>query len=631
MAARMASGVGSAAIAPASAAAGAGREAEARGGPRPAPGTLNQLFFDAVERYDRPEALLVKVSGAYEPISHRTVAERVRRVALGLRELGLAAGDRVGILAENRPEWALADFGCLTAGITDVPVYPTLPADQVQYILADAGVRALFVSTAEQAAKIVAVRDRLPALAHVIGFAAEATPGCDLTFAELERRGAAAETPERAARYRAEALAVGPHDLATLIYTSGTTGVPKGVMLTHDNFHSNVVAASRAVPFEGKDTALSFLPLSHVLERMAGHYLMWHTGTCIAYAESIDTVPADMQLVQPSLMISVPRLYEKMYARVLESALAGGAVKKRIFFWARAVADRWADEKLAGREPGGLLAAQYALAQRLVFSKLQARTGGKLRYFVSGGAPLAPEINKFFYAAGLTILEGYGLTETSPVISVNTPEAFRIGTVGRPIDGVEVRIAADGEILTRGPHVMAGYFNNPGATAETIDADGWLRTGDIGALEDGFVRITDRKKDVIVTAGGKNIAPQPIENRVKTNKYVSQAVMIGDRRKFPILLVVPNFEQLERWAKLKELAWTDHAQLIATPLVKAKMDKEVHRELEGLANFETPKKIALLAEDFTVERGELTPTLKVKRRVVDQAYKGLIDGLYAEA
>ena len=630
MAARMASGVGSAAITPASAAAGAGRESEARGGPRPAPGTLNQLFFDAVERYDRPEALLVKVRGSYEPISHRAVAERVRRVALGLRELGLAAGDRVGILAENRPEWALADFGCLTAGITDVPVYPTLPADQVQYILADAGVRALFVSTAEQAAKIVAVRDRLPVLEHVVGFPAGALPGCDLTFAELERRGAAAETPERAARYRAEALAVGPHDLATLIYTSGTTGVPKGVMLTHDNFHSNVVAASRAVPFEGKDTALSFLPLSHVLERMAGHYLMWHTGTCIAYAESIDTVPADMQLVQPSLMISVPRLYEKMYARVLESALAGGAVKKRIFFWARAVADRWADEKLAGREPGGLLAAQYALAQRLVFSKLQARTGGKLRYFVSGGAPLAPEINKFFYAAGLTILEGYGLTETSPVISVNTPEAFRIGTVGRPIDGVEVRIAADGEILTRGPHVMAGYFNNPGATAETIDADGWLRTGDIGALEDGFVRITDRKKDVIVTAGGKNIAPQPIENRVKTNKYVSQAVMIGDRRKFPILLVVPNFEQLERWAKLKELAWTDHAQLIATPLVKAKMDKEVHRELEGLANFETPKKIALLAEDFTVERGELTPTLQVKRRVVDQAYKGLIDRLYAE-
>jgi long-chain acyl-CoA synthetase len=631
MAARMASGAGSAAITRASAAGGTGSVSEARGGPRPAPGTLNQLFFDAVERFDRPEALLVKVQDAYEPISHRTVAERVRRVALGLRELGIAAGDRVGILAENRPEWALADFGCLTAGITDVPVYPTLPADQVQYILADAGVRALFVSTAEQAAKIVAVRDRLPVLEHVVGFPAGALPGCDLTFAELEQRGAAAETPERIARYRAEALAVGPDDLATLIYTSGTTGVPKGVMLTHDNFHSNVVAASRAVPFEGKDTALSFLPLSHVLERMAGHYLMWHTGTCIAYAESIDTVSADMQLVRPSLMISVPRLYEKMYARVLENALAGGAVKKRIFFWARAVADRWADETLAGREPGGLLAAQYALAQRLVFSKLQARTGGRLRYFVSGGAPLAPEINKFFYAAGLTILEGYGLTETSPVISVNTPEAFRIGTVGRPIDGVEVRIAADGEILTRGPHVMAGYFNNPEATAETIDADGWLRTGDIGALEDGFVRITDRKKDVIVTAGGKNIAPQPIENRVKTNKYVSQAVMIGDRRKFPVLLIVPNFEQLERWAKLKELIWTDHAQLIATPLVRAKMDKEVYRELEGLANFETPKKIALLEHDFTIERGELTPTLKVKRRVVDQTYRGLIDRLYAEA
>jgi len=604
--------------------------AVARGGPRPVPGTLNQLFFDAVERFDRPEALLVKVGGAYQPISHRAVAERVRRVALGLRELGLAPGDRVGILSENRPEWAITDFGCLTAGIVDVPVYPTLPAEQVQFILADAGVKAVFVSTADQALKIAAVRDRLPAVAHVVAFSPEAEDASDLSFAELERRGAAAETPARLEAYRREALAVRPDDLATLIYTSGTTGVPKGVMLTHDNFYSNVAAASNAVPFEGKDTALSFLPLSHVLERMAGHYLMWYTGTCIAYAESIDTVPTDMQLVQPSLMISVPRLYEKMYARVLENALAGGGLKKRIFFWARAVADRWADEKLAGREPGGLLAAQYALAQRLVFSKLQARTGGKLRFFVSGGAPLAPEINKFFYAAGLTILEGYGLTETSPVIAVNTPTAFRIGTVGRPIDGVEVRIAADGEILTRGPHVMAGYFQNPEATAETIDADGWLHTGDIGELEDGFLRITDRKKDMIVTAGGKNIAPQPIENRVKTNKYVSQAVMIGDRRKFPVLLVVPNFEQLEKWAKLKELIWADHAQLVALPLVQEKMDREVRKQLEGLASFETPKKIALLEHDFTVERGELTPTLKVKRRVVDQAYKNLIDGLYRE-
>jgi long-chain acyl-CoA synthetase len=319
-----------------------------------------------------------------------------------------------------------------------------------------------------------------------------------------------------------------------------------------------------------------------------------------------------------------------MYARVLENALAGGAVKKRIFFWARGVADRWADQKLAGREPRGLLALQYGLAQKLVFSKLKARTGGRLRYFVSGGAPLAPEINKFFYAAGLVILEGYGLTETSPVIGVNTPDNFRIGTIGKPIDGVEVKIAEDGEILTRGPHVMQGYYNKPDATRDAIDDDGWFKTGDIGVIEDDFIRITDRKKDIIVTAGGKNIAPQPIENVVKTNKYVSQAVMIGDKRKFPVMLVVPNWDNLEKWAKVKNILWTDRAQLLAMPTVHAKMEKEVQSRFEGLAHFETPKKIALLEHDFSVDSGELTPTLKVKRRVIDRNYKTVIDGLYTD-
>jgi long-chain acyl-CoA synthetase len=464
----------------------------------------------------------------------------------------------------------------------------------------------------------------------VIGFGDPKLEGGDLTLAELEAKGAAAETPERIAQYKTDALAVSPHHVATIIYTSGTTGEPKGVMLTHDNIYSNVTASSLAIPFVGQDIGLSFLPLSHIFERMAGHYLMMAMGCSIAYAESIDTVPINMQEVRPTLVLSVPRLYEKMYARVLENALAGGFAKKQIFFWARGVADRWANVKLAGGTPKGLLAMQYGIAQKLVFSKLKARTGGRLRYFVSGGAPLAPEINKFFYAAGLVILEGYGLTETSPVISVNTPKHFRIGTVGRPIAGVEVGIAPDGEILTRGPHVMKGYYNKPDATREAIDGEGWFHTGDIGELRDGFIAITDRKKDIIVTAGGKNIAPQPIENRVKTNKYVSQAVMIGDKRKYPVMLIVPNFEQLEKWAKIKNLIWTDRAQLLTMPTVQAKMDKEVLSRLDGLASFETPKRIALLEHDFTIERGELTPTLKVKRRVIDKQYKGMIDSLYSE-
>ena len=599
------------------------------GGPRNStPGTLNRLFFDAVERYAKPDALQVKRGGRYEPISHATLRDRVRRASLGLEQSAVQPGDRVAILSENRAEWAIADYACLMLGAADVPLYPNLPAEQIAYILRDSGSSAIFVSNSTQAAKIAEIRGECPALRIVISFD-QAIDGADLTIAELETRGAAVDDDSRRRGYRERALAVRPDDVATIIYTSGTTGDPKGVMLTHDNIYSNVVAGAAVIPFEGRDSCLSFLPLSHIFERMAGHYLMLHTGASIAYAESIDTVPVNLTEVRPTLVLSVPRLYEKMYARVLENALAGGAVKKRIFFWARAVAEHWADVKLAGGTPRGLLAAQYTLAQRLVFSKLKARTGGRLRYFVSGGAPLAPEINKFFYAAGLVILEGYGLTETSPVIAVNSPQNFRIGTVGKPVPGVEVSIAEDGEILTRGPHVMKGYFNKPAATAEAIDTAGWFHTGDIGELRDGFVAITDRKKDIIVTAGGKNIAPQPIENRIKTNKYVSQAVMIGDKRKFAVVLVVPNWDSLEKWAKLQNLLWLSRAQLLEMPAVRAKMDREVMEELHGLARYEIPKKVGLLEHDFSIERGELTPTLKVRRRIVEKVYKPVIDALYA--
>ena len=604
----------------------------ASGGPRNTPpGTLTQLFFDAVDKHDKPNALQHKVNGAYKPISSRAVAERVRRAGLGLMELGVAPGDRVGIMSENRPEWAIADYACLTTSLTDVPLYPNLPPEQAAYILRDAGAVAIFVSDAVQASKIAQCRGSLPALKHVVTFAADRHAGADLTLGELEARGATVDTDARRAAYRERARGVKPDDVATLIYTSGTTGEPKGVMITHDNLFSNVMASASCIPFEKSgDVGLSFLPLSHIFERMAGHYLMFHVGCSIAYAESMDTVPIDMQTVKPTLVLSVPRLYEKMYARVLENALAGGAVKKRIFFWARGVAERWADVRLAGGDPKGLLALQYRLAQKLVFSKLKTRTGAHLRYFVSGGAPLAAEINKFFYAAGLVILEGYGLTETSPVIAVNTPKEFRIGTVGHPIPGVEVMIASDGEILTRGPHVMKGYYNKPDATREAIDVDGWFHTGDIGELRDDFLSITDRKKDIIVTAGGKNIAPQPIENLIKTNKYVSQAVVIGDKRKFPIVLIVPNWEQLEKYAKLKNIIWTDRAQLLQMPTIHAKMDKEVFGQLTGLARFEMPKKVGLLEHDFSIERGELTPKLSVKRKVVDKTYKSVIDALYVE-
>ncbi|HRN52151.1 MAG TPA: long-chain fatty acid--CoA ligase [Gemmatimonadaceae bacterium] len=599
----------------------------AHGGPRPAPGTLTQIFFHAVESHDLPAAYQFKKDGRYQPISHKDVLRRVRHIALGLEALGIKRGDRVGIMSENRPEWALADWACLCSGMTDVPVYPTLPADQIVHPLNDSGAVALFVSTAEQAAKAQSVRAQFTSVRAVISFVDSKPAGVDHTLAEIEAKGATLDSPERAAAFKAGAMSVQPDDLATLIYTSGTTGLPKGVMLTHDNIFSNVKASQVKVPVIAGEVALSFLPLSHIFERM-GDYLFFCCGVSIAYAESIDTVPLNLSEVKPHFCMSVPRLFEKMYARVLENAVSGGAVKAKIFRWAVAVADKWADEKLAGREPGGLLAWKYGIAQKLVFSKLKERTGGRLRYFVSGGAPLNPSINKFFYAAGLKILEGYGLTETSPVIAVNSDDAFRIGSVGKPVAGVEGKIAADGEILTRGPHIMKGYYNRPDATAEAIDSEGWFHTGDVGVLEDGFLRITDRKKDIIVTAGGKNIAPQPIENRIKESKYVSQAVMIGDKRKFPIVLIVPNWDNLEKWAGIKNIIWTDRKQLLEMPTIQAKMDKEVRKTLAGLASFETPKKIGLLEHDFSIERGELTPKLSVKRKVIDTQYKALIDGLY---
>jgi long-chain acyl-CoA synthetase len=599
----------------------------ANGGPRPTAGTINALFFDAIERHQRADAIASKVNGVWTPISHAAILERVRRVAFGLTQLGIAANDRVGILSENRPEWLIADYACLLSSMTDVPIYPTLPAEQIPYLLNDSGAKVIFVSTAVQAQKIASIRSQVPALTHIIGFAATATDGCDLTFAELERMGAAHESADRNAQFKRDALAVTKDQLVTLIYTSGTTGNPKGVMLTHDNVHSNVMATNTSLQVDTHDTALSFLPLSHIFER-SGDYFMFANGVSIVYAESIDTVPLNMSEVRPTLMMSVPRLYEKIYARVLENAVASGGLKKNIFFWAKRVGERVADEKFAGRAPGGLLALQASLADRLVFSKLRARMGGRMRFFVSGGAPLSTEIAKFFYSAGLPILEGYGLTETSPVITCNTLQNYRLGSVGRPIPGVEVSIAKDGEILTRGPHVMKGYYNNPQATREVIDDGGWFATGDIGELQDGYLRITDRKKDIIVTAGGKNIAPQPIESKLKTNKYVSQAVMIGDKRKFPSVLIVPNWDQLDKWAASQGIVWTARAELLAMPTIHAKMEKEVQQTLTGVAHYEMPKKVALLEHDFSIERGELTPKLSVKRRVIDKTYKELIDSLY---
>lgn len=593
-------------------------------------GTLTQLFFTTVDRHaGQPAAFRSKVGGAWVGITHREALDRVQAISLGLRELGIQPGDKVAVISENRPEWALTDWACLTARATDVPIYPTLTAKQTEYILRDSESVAAFVSTAEQRDKVMEAKGSLPGLKYIVVFdesAAVQRAGV-LSLSALEAKGRAVVSKHP--NWKAEALATGPDDLATLIYTSGTTGDPKGVMLSHYNIWSNVQAVLQMIPIGVGDECLSMLPLSHSYERMVD-YTLFQAGVIINYAESFDTVAANLGEVKPTVVLSVPRLYEKVYARVLENALSGSAIKRNIFFWAKRAGEQWATLSLAGMPIPKGLAVKRAIADRLVFKKLRARTGGRIRFFVSGAAPLSADIAKFFYSAGLPVIEGYGLTESSPVLTLNPLDRIKLGTVGRAIPGVELKIAADGEILARGPNIMQGYYKLPDATKETVDAEGWLHTGDIGELDsDGYLKITDRKKELLKTAGGKYIAPQPIELAVKRNKFVANAMMYGDRRKFPIILIVPNFDNLERWAEERSLTYGTRAELIEMADVQAKVEREVMSMLPQLAKFETPKKVVLLEKDFTIESGELTPTLKVKRRVVEQHYKEAIDAAYA--
>jgi long-chain acyl-CoA synthetase len=571
----------------------------------------------------------IRRDGRWEPLAYTDLAERVHAASIGLRELGVQDGDRLAILSENRPEWAITDYACLAARATDVPIYPTLPARQAEYILRDSGAVGVVVSSVGQLEKVRSIRDRLPALRLVIALDAGARGPDVLPFEELLACGRSARA--RHPDWRAHALRASPDDLATIIYTSGTTGDPKGVMLTHGNIASNVTTCVGLFDFGPGDECLSFLPLSHIFERMFGHYSMFHAGVVINYAGSIETVAADMQELRPTMMASVPRLYEKIFSRVLDSVRSSAAPRRRIFGWARRVGEAWVDRILAGQPVPGRLALERRLADRLVFSKLRGRTGGRIRFFISGGAPLSPDIARFFFAAGMPILEGYGLTETSPVMAVNTFGHTRLGTVGRPIPGVDIRIAPDGEIVTRGPNVMRGYYGKPEATAAALDEEGWFHTGDIGLLDaEGYLSITDRKKDLIVTAGGKNIAPQPIENLAKSSKFVSNAVMLGDRRPFPIMLVVPNAGPLKAWAARHGLPADDMELLVRLPEVHTKLEREVRKTLRDLAQFEMPKKFLLLPNDFSVEGGELTPTLKVRRRIVEERHKTAIETLYAE-
>jgi long-chain acyl-CoA synthetase len=592
--------------------------------------TLNQLISRAARKYRKPDALLYKKDGAWKPLSSERWLERAEDLALGLDALGVRRGDRVAILSENRLEWFLADSALQILGAVNVPIYCTLTPHQIAYILRDSGSKVVFASDALQQKKIAEIRKDLEALERVVTFD-PAVDGSSIALETLEATGA--KERERAPSRAAElASAVSPSDLASIVYTSGTTGDPKGVMLTHANFVSNVKASLEVLPVASADVALSALPYSHVFERLVALYLYPTAGVTVAIAPSIDTVIENLGEIRPTVMTMVPRFYEKMYARVQESAAQGSPTKRKIFAWAFAVGREHGEYRLRNESPPLGLALRFKLAEALVFRKLYARLGGRLRFFVSGSAPLSKEIADFFWAAGITILEGYGLTETSPVISVNRPGRMRFGTVGQAISGVEVEIAKDGEILARGPNVMKGYFNRPQETREVIDSRGFFHTGDIGVLDsDGYLTITDRKKDIIVTSGGKNIAPQLLEGRLKTNAYIAEVVVVGNRRSFASALIVPDFEKLIPWCREKAIPAESREAMARHPGVHAFIMEQVETVNGEFAQYERIKRIAILADEFTIERGDLTPTMKVRRSVIESRYKHLIDELYGGA
>ncbi|HTM57106.1 MAG TPA: long-chain fatty acid--CoA ligase [Candidatus Udaeobacter sp.] len=592
------------------------------------PGTLIGIFLETVARHRKPAQFMRRIEGRWESIPAERALGEVERLAMGLSDLGIGPGDAVALLAETRYEWAVADLAILGLGAVTVPIYPTLTAAQSRYILENSGAKLAIVSTETQLRKVQSVAGALPRLGVMIPMERTASDSPRIrSWEDVSRRGA--EILARAPRvFRDTAARIRPVDLATIIYTSGTTGEPKGAMLSHHNIASNVESCLEIMELRPDDTSLSFLPLCHIFERMAGLYAMLAAGVTIAYAEDLDHVAANAADVQPTILTGVPRFYEKVYARVMERAHAEPPLRRAMFHWSLGGATAAARARLARRPVPPLTRLHAAIADKLVGAKVRARVGGRIRYCISGGAPLSPAILEFFFAVGIPICEGYGLTETSPVICLNRRGQEKPGSVGPPIPGTEIQIGEAGEILVRGPGVMQGYFQNPAATQAAL-AGGWFHTGDIGRLdEEGALFITDRLKDLLVTAGGKKIAPQPIEGRLKMSKLVSEAVVIGDRRPYAVCLLVPNFPNLEA-AVGSARAGGD--ELISRPEVHALYQPLIDSVNADLAPFERIKSFALLPRELTVEAGELTPTFKVRRRIVNEHFAETIDGLYGAA
>jgi long-chain acyl-CoA synthetase len=583
------------------------------------PTTVNDIFFTVVDSAF-PRVMMFEKDGQWHSISSAELYKRVAAVARKLRSWGIGHGDRVAILSENRPEWAIADYAILMIGAASVPIYATLTAEQCSHLLRHSGARAVFVSSEEQLQKIAAVSTETN-IEHIFMMDAATK-----SLGQVEDMQAimAAGPDQRDAELDALARSIVPDDLATLIYTSGTTGVPKGAMLTHGNLASNLDCSLDAFTFDKEEeVSLSFLPLSHITARHVDLGCMYRRVT-LAYCPNFDDMPRMLKTIRPTFFVAVPRVYEKIYNAVQRGA--SGGLKKKIFNWALQVGKNHITETLAGKHPSGI---PWAIADRLVFSKVREGMGGRVFYYISGGAPLGRELAEWYACVGIRIHEGYGLTETSPVIAVNTPDAHRLGTVGRPLPNVEVRIAEDGEILARGPSIFKGYWNMPEETANAFEGD-WFKTGDIGNIDsDGFLSVTDRKKDLIKTSGGKFIAPQPIENSLKSNPLIAEAAVIGDKRRFAAVVIAPAFATLEDWAGRNEVPFTTRHELVNHPTVQALYGGIIEDVNKSLAKYEKMKKFYLIPDELSIADGTLTPTLKLRRRNVEARYRSEIDKMYA--
>jgi long-chain acyl-CoA synthetase len=587
---------------------------------KPHPKTLVDIFYAVLDR-DCSRVMLHRDESGWHSISARQLYKRVVGTAKTLQSWGIQRGDRVAILSENRPEWAIGDFATLAIGACVVPIYATLTGDQCLYVLQHSGAKAVFCSTPAQVEKIEAVRAGTQ-LEHIVLMEGQRPVGV-YGMAEIMDSG----PDERDAEFDAVAHTVTPADLCTIIYTSGTTGTPKGAMLTHGNLAANLDYSLEAFEFDpdAGEVSLSFLPLSHITARHLD-YAEFHHGVTIAYCTDINKLPEALAEIRPTIFVAVPRVYEKIYNQVQKQV--GTGFKRRLYEWSLRVGRNHTSTVLAGKTPKSL---QWRLANAFVFSKIMGRLGGRVRTFISGGAPLGRELGEWYAEVGIRINEGYGLTETSPVIALNAPSAYKLGTVGRVLANLDVKIAEDGEILVKGPSVFSGYWNMPEETKNAFDGD-WFKTGDVGTVDpDGFLIITDRKKDLIKTSGGKFIAPQPIENSLKANPLVSEAAVIGERRRFPCVVIAPSLPVLHDWAHDNRVAYESDAELVADPRVQALYESIVHHVNNNLAQFEKLKKVLVLPEELSVNNGTLTPTLKLRRRKVEEHYRELIEKLYADA